>query len=61
MGMFDWYEPSGALSCPVCSAELSEWQGKDGPCALFVWQQGFAVPVDQNVVENARCQPIYAI
>jgi hypothetical protein len=54
MGMFDWYQPYPPLSCPVCGIELKEWQGKEGPCALFVWRQGTAGPVDQLVEAECR-------
>jgi hypothetical protein len=54
MGMFDWYEPRPSLSCPACGVHLYEWQGKDGPCGLFVWQQGTLVPVDQRVDDDLR-------
>jgi len=47
VGMFDWYQPRQPLRCPVCDSELDGWQGKDGPCALFVWRQGERSPVDQ--------------
>lgn len=41
MGMFDYYEPAGRFACPVCGTPLpEEWQGKDGPCALFVFREG---------------------
>ena len=40
MGMFDTYKPAKGHKCPVCDEELLEWQGKDGPCALFVWSEG---------------------
>ena len=50
MAMFDYYEPVPALSCPVCRGNLAGWQGKDGPCALLVWRQGFQTPVGQNVM-----------
>jgi hypothetical protein len=36
MGMFDWYKPEPLLDCPVCGKTLSEWQGKDADCLLFV-------------------------
>ena len=49
MGMFDWYEPDQELQCPVCGAALSEWQGKDGECALFVWGEGEKHPIDQAI------------
>jgi hypothetical protein len=54
MGMFDWYRPSGELECPVCGVVLKEWQGKDGPNALFVWSEGEEVPVDQPIDEDAK-------
>jgi len=59
MGFFDWYEPVPALHCPVCASPLSGWQGKSGPCALFVWRQGERHPVDQladsmNIDEGER-------
>ena len=54
MGMFDWYLPKPVLTCPVCGIELMEWQGKDGPCGLFVWAQGVAYPVDQPVELECR-------
>ena len=54
MGMFDWYEPDPPLACPVCGQALSEWQGKDGPCALFVWRQGYAAPLRQCVDAEIR-------
>jgi len=48
MGMCDWYEPRGAFSCLVCGGGLREWQGTDGPCALFVFREGQAGAVDQR-------------
>lgn len=52
MSMFDWYSPEGTYNCPECGAELREWQGKDGPCALFVWAQGSRNPVDQKIEDE---------
>lgn len=49
MGMFDWYEPLPPLLCPKCRATLSGWQGKDGPCGLFLWVQGQVAPTAQRV------------
>jgi hypothetical protein len=49
MGMFDWYKPTGEIECPVCGVVLIEWQGKDGPNALFVWSEGEGSPVDQPI------------
>lgn len=49
VGMFDWYELREPRSCAVCGDSLDEWQGKDGPCLLFVWRQGIKHPVDQRV------------
>lgn len=54
MSMFDLYEPSGELCCPVDGQPLLNWQGKDGSCALFVWRQGSPHPVAQMVDEEIR-------
>jgi len=54
MGMFDQYRPTPDLQCPECLASGLEWQGQDGPCALFVWQQGQSDPVDQLVPDECR-------
>src|SRR6185503_3776041 len=56
MGMFDYYQPQSVLACPVCGKPLGEWQGKDGPCGLFVWRQGVAAPIDQIVSDDARLE-----
>ena len=50
--MFDTYKPAQKYTCPVCGGELEEWQGKDGPCALFIWSQGIAYPIDQDAGES---------
>ena len=52
MGMFDWYQPSEKLQCPVCKITLTEWQGKDAACGLFVWKQSESSPVSQLVDEE---------
>src|SRR2546428_349732 len=57
MGMFDWYRPCGPVYCPVDGRILDEWQGKDGTCALFLWQEGESCPVDQIVDEECRLDP----
>ena len=57
MGTFDWYRPDPPLACPRCGRTLEEWQGKDGPCALFVWRQGCIAPVDQPIDEDVRLPP----
>lgn len=57
MGMFDWYEPDGAFTCPTCGSQVAgwptdsgpAWQGKDGPCWRFVWKQGCRHPVRHAV------------
>ena len=54
MSMFDWYRPSHTYDCPVCHTPLHQWQGKDGPCALYVWQQGVPAPIDQACEEECR-------
>lgn len=48
MSLFDYYTPDPPLHCPACNAPLAEWRGTDGPCALYVWQQGQAAPVEQR-------------
>lgn len=52
MGMFDWYRPRAEIQCPECGMPLKEWQGKDGPRALFVWSEGERWPIDQLVEEE---------
>ena len=37
------------------------WQGKDGPCALFVWEQGQSAPVEQLVEEKKSIIAIGAV
>lgn len=54
MGMFDWYKPAKEYSCPVCGTPLKDWQGKDGPCGLFVWQEGDKNPIDQPIDDEVR-------
>ncbi len=51
MGMFDSFKPSRPLTCPACGLALRRWQGKDGPCVLFVWREGVASPIDQELDE----------
>lgn len=55
--MFDWYLPHPDLSCPVCGESNLEWQGKDGPQGMFVWEQGHAAPIDQVVDDECRISP----
>lgn len=57
MGMFDYYLPESEFRCRDCGAKLDEWQGKDGPCLLFVWKQGERHPVDQTVDEELKAPP----
>jgi hypothetical protein len=58
MSMFDWYQPATQLTCPECGTPLKEWQGKDGPCGLFVWREGVRHPVDQLIDdEEVRLPP----
>jgi hypothetical protein len=55
MSLFDYYQPEPRLHCPVCRRPLeSEWQGKDGSCAMFVWRQGTAAPIEQRVDDDIR-------
>ena len=55
--MFDWFEPSDHFRCPLCADSLDGWQGKDGPCGLFVWREGVAHPVDQRIDEEVALEP----
>ena len=55
--MFDYYRPQPLVACPVCREVPREWQGHDGPCGLFVWEQGIAAPIDQLVSSDARLEP----
>jgi hypothetical protein len=48
MGMFDTFIAEPPLRCRSCGSDVSVFQGKDGPCALFVWEQGVASPVRQT-------------
>src|ERR1043166_5990605 len=57
MGMFDYYRPKPDIRCSVCGATALDWQGKDGPCALFVWEQGQAAPVDQMASDDCKLPP----
>lgn len=57
MGMFDCCRPAAELRCPACQRVLQEWQGKDGPRALFVWVEGTAAPVSQEVSHDVRLHP----
>src|SRR5688572_6527310 len=52
--MFDWFRSARPLSCPDCGAELVKWQGKDGPCALLLWETGQRSPTAQLVDDDAR-------
>ena len=53
MSMFDWYIPSDPeTACPHCGTGLQEWQGKSGPCAMFVWEQGRGHPIDQKIGDD---------
>lgn len=57
MGMFDYFHPVGVTQCPIDGHALNEWQGKDGPCALFLWEQGQRHPVDQPIDQECRLSP----
>lgn len=39
MGMFDYYRPKPEIVCPDCRKPLQSWQGKHGPCGLWVFVQ----------------------
>ena len=51
MGFFDYYKPVPSLNCPICKNVLDDWQGYEGTCGLFVWQQQLAYPVSQEAGE----------
>src|SRR4051794_36684472 len=55
--MFDYYRPDPPVLCPWCGELVEWWQGKAGPNALLVWQQGQPHPVAQQVDEDARMDP----
>lgn len=57
MSLLDHYEPDPPLACPACGAELEGWQGKEGDCAMLVWRQGHAAPVDQEVPDEIKGYP----
>ncbi len=64
VGMFDTFVPVPALACPVCGGPLRCWQGKDGPCLLFVWTQGERRPdstVDDVVTDGSALPAEFAI
>lgn len=46
--MFYTYQPRNPQKCPVCGSQLKEWQGKDGPCALFVFAEGVSGSIRQE-------------
>ena len=54
MGMFDYYSPQEELVCPHCGNKLNEWQGKEGPCALFTWEQNHKNPTDQQAGDDSN-------
>jgi hypothetical protein len=54
MGFFDYYEPIGSYACPVCATPQLEWQGKDGPCGLFLFREGSPGAVEQRVDDDCR-------
>jgi hypothetical protein len=54
MGMFDYYAPAGTLQCPIDNYPLVDWQGKEGPCALFLWREGVAAPSHERITEESR-------
>lgn len=57
MGFFDWYEPSGEFCCATCGKWLDEWQGTGAACGMFVWRQGEAAPVSQQVDNEVAIDP----
>jgi len=58
MSLFDWYRPREQLCCPLDGHPLVEWQGKDGPRGLFVWQEDSRNPVDQLITDEEVRWPL---
>ena len=54
MGMFDYYHPRPAIICPLCGVTPIEWQGKDGPSALLIWEQGQSAPGGQRIDDDCK-------
>lgn len=55
MSLFDYYQPVPELHCPACGQALeAEWQGMGGGCAMLVWRQGNAAPIEQRVSDDIR-------
>jgi hypothetical protein len=52
MGLYDEYIPEPSLRCSHCGAPLGGWQGKSGPCGLFIWKQGTCTPIGQAVDDD---------
>lgn len=52
MGMFDYFQPDPALSCPNCGGLLDGFQGMDGPSDSLVWRQGVPAPIDHSVDDH---------
>lgn len=55
MGMFDHFEPVPPIE--VDGVVLSGWQGKAGPCALYIWRQGKASPIEHAVDQEWKEKP----
>ena len=56
MGIFDYYQIDDDILCNNCSNKVIEFQGKDGPCGLFVWKIKYLSPVDQRVDDAYKIQ-----
>jgi len=56
--MFDWYQPEGLERCPSCDQPLDGWQGKDGPCILYVYRQAHRFPVESRVDADSRADDV---
>ena len=52
--MHDYYNPIPELIDPNTNEVLEDWQGKDGPCALFIWEQNKINPIDQFGDEDIK-------
>lgn len=57
--MFDTYHVS--LSCPIDDVPITEWQGKDGPCASLNWRRDEIEPEEavEGQLADERLPPIF--
>ena len=54
--MRDYYQTNDAILCPKCGREIYEWEGQEGPNALFIWLKGNKHPIDQRADEDCKLE-----